>query len=60
MNKGPVTRSSSPLNESHKKRQKSTDPVCNTSNVIMGSQDLITNNISKQKELCPRCGRTAD
>eukprot|EP00957_Ditylum_brightwellii_P105201 8019170-Ditylum_brightwellii.AAC.1 len=52
-------RSLSPPAESHKKRQKNFDPVCNTPNVIKGSQDSNTI-IRKQKELHPRCGQMAD
>eukprot|EP00957_Ditylum_brightwellii_P026719 2021052-Ditylum_brightwellii.AAC.1 len=44
--------------ESHKRRQKNFDPLCNTPNVIMGSQNSNIN--TKQQELCPRCRRTAD
>eukprot|EP00957_Ditylum_brightwellii_P155612 11845463-Ditylum_brightwellii.AAC.1 len=38
-NKNIIPQSSSPLMESNKKRQKSIDPVCNTLNVIMGTQN---------------------
>eukprot|EP00957_Ditylum_brightwellii_P135473 10329321-Ditylum_brightwellii.AAC.1 len=49
----------SPPVESHKKRQKNFDPVCNTPNVIMGSQN--NNTITrKQQELRPRRGQMAD
>eukprot|EP00957_Ditylum_brightwellii_P091120 6937252-Ditylum_brightwellii.AAC.1 len=43
----------SPPAESHKRRQKNFDPVCNTPNVIMGSQRSNTI-IRKQQKLCPR------
>eukprot|EP00957_Ditylum_brightwellii_P010421 788198-Ditylum_brightwellii.AAC.1 len=43
-----------------KKRQKSTNPVCNTPNVIMGLQYHVIVTPSKQHELCPRHRRTAD
>eukprot|EP00957_Ditylum_brightwellii_P037483 2834708-Ditylum_brightwellii.AAC.1 len=52
-------RSLSPPAESHKKRQKNFDPVCNAPNVIMGSQNSNTI-IRKQQELYPRHGRKAD
>eukprot|EP00957_Ditylum_brightwellii_P108806 8299721-Ditylum_brightwellii.AAC.3 len=48
--KGTAPRSNSPPAESIKKRQKGTNPVCNTSNVIMGSQDNAPDPPCKQKE----------
>eukprot|EP00957_Ditylum_brightwellii_P092826 7067633-Ditylum_brightwellii.AAC.1 len=47
--------------ESHKKRHKSLVTVCNTPNIIMGSQEQtqLTSNPQK-KELRQRCSQTAD
>eukprot|EP00957_Ditylum_brightwellii_P204302 15338590-Ditylum_brightwellii.AAC.1 len=59
-NKNIILQSSSPLAESNKKRQKSIDPVCNTPNIIMGTQDKTTESPRKQKELHPRLRRTAN
>eukprot|EP00957_Ditylum_brightwellii_P032158 2438352-Ditylum_brightwellii.AAC.1 len=50
-------RAPSPPAELHKKQQKSAEKECNTPNIIMESQD---SNPSKQIELRPRCGCTAN
>eukprot|EP00957_Ditylum_brightwellii_P165099 12569886-Ditylum_brightwellii.AAC.1 len=52
---GEIDRPRSPHTEPQKKQQKNSDSVCNTPNVIMGSQNT-TIAIGKQKDLCPRRG----
>eukprot|EP00957_Ditylum_brightwellii_P150008 11424316-Ditylum_brightwellii.AAC.1 len=54
-------RSTSPPAESHKKRHKSLETVCNTPNIIMGSQEQTQlTSTPQKKELHPCCSQTAD
>eukprot|EP00957_Ditylum_brightwellii_P045436 3444562-Ditylum_brightwellii.AAC.1 len=54
-------RSTSPPAESHKKRHKSLDTVCNTQNTIMGSQEQTQPTSTPQKkELRPHRSQTAE
>eukprot|EP00957_Ditylum_brightwellii_P168845 12851837-Ditylum_brightwellii.AAC.1 len=54
-------RSISPPAEAHKKWHKSLSKVCNTPNIIMGSQELTQTQTSTQKkELRPCSSQTAD